>query len=105
MKCADIPDGPILRLLANLPPYENGRRRTWGNWCFGDGGDVRSVMPPLPSDKLALAKMRQMIRRGVVGGCPCGCRGDFEITDKGRAELVALETAAAPLEALEETPA
>jgi hypothetical protein len=41
---------------------------------------------PLPA-KLALAKMRQMINRGVVKGCPCGCRGNFEITEKGMTEI------------------
>lgn len=30
-----------------------------------------------------LAMMRVLYRNGLVGGCDCGCRGDFEITDKG----------------------
>jgi hypothetical protein len=41
-------------------------------------------MPPLPSDKLARAKIGQLIRRGLVDGCACGCRGDFYLSDKGR---------------------
>jgi hypothetical protein len=28
-------------------------------------------------DKLVLAKARKLIRRGVIDGCVCGCRGDF----------------------------
>ena len=81
MQCKDIPDAPILAFLANL----NGR---WANW-FGDEYDnsVTHAMPPGTPSKLVLAKMRQLIRRGAVEGCPCGCRGDFEITDKGRAEI------------------
>jgi hypothetical protein len=32
--------------------------------------------PDFP-DKLILAKARKLVRRGVVEGCCCGCRGDF----------------------------
>lgn len=34
-------------------------------------------------DTKPLAIMRLLHRYGMVGGCTCGCRGDFEITDKG----------------------
>lgn len=27
--------------------------------------------------KVVLAKARRLIKRGVIGGCACGCRGDF----------------------------
>ena len=27
--------------------------------------------------------MKQLIKRELVDGCDCGCRGDFEITAKG----------------------
>ena len=78
MQCKDIPDEPILRLLAASP----------GQWhCIGDGyGHMPSVSPGMPSgipDKLALAKMNMLLRRGLVDGCGCGCRGDWEITAKG----------------------
>ena len=80
MQCKDIPDRPILELLEKSIGE-------WHNWCFGNDLDVRRVMPKNTPDKLALAKMRQMMRRGVVDGCSCGCRGDFEITKKGIEEL------------------
>ena len=81
MQCKDIPDAPILRFLESL----NGR---WANW-FGDQyeNSVTRAMPPGTPGKLVCAKMKMMIRRGVVDGCPCGCRGDYVITDKGRAAL------------------
>lgn len=82
-QCKDIPDAPILEFLASL----DGK---WANWYGVDYAN--SVTHAMPSDvplKLALAKMRQMIRRGVVDGCGCGCRGDFVLTDKGFAELAA----------------
>lgn len=34
--------------------------------------------------------MASLIRRGLVDGCGCGCRGDFMITDKGRFTLADL---------------
>lgn len=82
MQCKDIPDEPILRFLAQRPGV-------WHNWYFGDEMDVSQVMPVGLPRKLVLAKMRMMIRRGVVDGCPCGCRGDFEITEKGKKLLEA----------------
>ncbi len=42
----------------------------------------------LASEKLILAKMKQLIKRGLVDGCACGCRGDFEITPKGEEWLL-----------------
>lgn len=45
--------------------------------------DVYYAMPEGTPAKVALAKMRSLHKRGYVGGCPCGCRGDFEITDEG----------------------
>ncbi len=42
----------------------------------------------IPADipiKVYFAKLRALHKRGLIGGCQCGCRGDFEITDKGLA--------------------
>lgn len=33
-------------------------------------------------EKVLLAKLRTMVRRGVLEGCTCGCRGDFHILAK-----------------------
>lgn len=35
--------------------------------------------------KVIHAKYKSLVKRKLIGGCPCGCRGDFEITDKGLA--------------------
>lgn len=82
MQCKDIPDAPILRLLADLPGNVTA---TW----FGPeyANSVNSAMPTDVPPKLVRAKMGQMIRRGVVDGCACGCHGSFKITQKGRDEL------------------
>lgn len=34
-------------------------------------------------EKVILAKCRQLLKRGLITGCVCGCRGDFHLTDKG----------------------
>ena len=87
MKCSDIPDRPILLFLSGVKQRPDGSR-PWST--HNDGAGMPSVFggfPPNTPDKLILAKMRQMLRRGVVDGCGCGCRGDWVITAKGLAEL------------------
>ncbi len=82
MQCKDIPDRPILELLNQSPGQ-------WHGWTKHNAA-MPSVLPAFPAgcpEKLLLAKMGMLIRRGVVDGCACGCRGDFVITEKGREEL------------------
>ncbi len=85
MQCKDIPDEPILNFLArhggigctvwrqdNGAPYERSALR---------------AMPDNVSERLATAKMGRLIKRGLVDGCMCGCRGDFELTAEGEAYM------------------
>ena len=73
MQCKDIPDIPILTFLLS----NKGKFCTRHRVCL--------AMPNDTPDKLLLAKMKMLIRRGLVEGCTCGCRGDFRITEKGEA--------------------
>lgn len=88
MQAKDVADRPVLEFVAGLD--------MWGTWFGGERGNappynsVLHAMPEGTSEKVALAKMRALIRRGLVDGCTCGCRGDYEITEKGRAWLAAL---------------
>lgn len=43
-------------------------------------------------ERVLVAKLRSLRRRRLVQGCTCGCRGDFVITEAGKA-LVADEMA------------
>lgn len=83
MQCKDIPNAPILRFLADNPG--------WCNWFDAKfEKSVRRAMPEGTPGKLVIAKMRVLIRNGLVDGCPCGCRGDFELTEKGIGRMSAL---------------
>jgi hypothetical protein len=83
MQCKDIPDRPILEFLLGL----NGRWGTWFTYEPMPDNTVVLAMPKGTPEKLVCAKMRQLIKRGLVDGCDCGCRGDYVLTDKGRAAL------------------
>ncbi len=41
--------------------------------------DANRDIPGVPP-KVVLAKARRLINRGLLWGCACGCRGDFQIT-------------------------
>lgn len=52
-------------------------------------------------EKVVLAKMAALIRRGLLDGCPCGCRGDFELTKQGEGFLGEANAVAAQLEQID----
>lgn len=72
----------FLARLAEVEPW--GQPATWFDPEGISQPSVVEAMPPGTPWKLRLAKMGQLIRRGLVDGCFCGCRGDFYITDAGR---------------------
>lgn len=82
MQCKDIPTTPILIFI-----HSHGGE--WCNWFDVEISErsVLHVMPPETPDRLVLAKMRALIRSGLVDGCDCGCRGDYVLTEKGRAMI------------------
>lgn len=78
MQCKDISSASILRFLISL----NDQSGTWFDLEYEN--TVRPLFPKSVSDKFVRAKMNKLIRRGLVEGCICGCRGDYKITEKGR---------------------
>lgn len=84
MQCKDIPTMPILRFLESL----NGR---WATWFNGQdpSNSVQNAMPQNIPEKLVIVKMRNLIYKGIIDGCPCGCRGDYELNERSRAMLEA----------------
>lgn len=84
MQAKDIPEVPVLQFLESL----NGSPATWlDNEGLLFDNSVQHGMPSGVPAKVVLAKMAAMIRKGLVEGCACGCRGNFLLTHKGRTML------------------
>src|SRR5260221_371501 len=84
--CKDIPDQPVLDFIA----AQGGKWCTWN----GDGSVMPNVAVAMPEGvpaKVVLAKMRRLIKRGLVEGCICGCRGDFHLPTVRRMVIAALQ--------------
>ncbi len=67
-------------------------RRAPGEWHFhldprkrdmGDPTDFRFLHNAFPGveipEKVLHAKLSSMLRRGLIHGCSCGCRGDWHV--------------------------
>lgn len=80
MQAKDIPDTTFLEAVR---VYNDGEAPTMAGPRWALVWDLESFGP----DNLIRAKARKLIHRGLLSGCPCGCRGDFEITEAGRAFL------------------
>lgn len=74
MRGSDISD---LEFLVAMRMVIESKRYPWTALS-----ELRPLFPGVP-DKVLLSKARKMIKRGLVIGGDCGCRGDFEITVKG----------------------
>lgn len=76
MQAKDIEDKAVLSIIARTEREEH-------RWTF-----YWDVAQELGVDrKLILAKANALIRRGLMTGCTCGCRGDFELTAAGAKAL------------------
>lgn len=45
--------------------------QVWANLSY-----IREELSDFPP-KVVLAKLKSMVKRGLIHGCTCGCRGDF----------------------------
>jgi len=77
MQAKDIPDTDVLNAVRAVGDARGGAR-----WCFT--WDLVLYFPSVPW-KVVQAKCKALIRRKLMKGCGCGCRGDFELTEAGRA--------------------
>lgn len=87
MQCKDIADEAFVGAMA-----EAHVRRGFGYAALMDvqnilsghpervGVDFKEHEDQLPT-RLVRAKARKLIRRGLIDGCACGCRGDFSMPD------------------------
>lgn len=77
-KASDIPDTAFLEAVRRIST--DGLIGTRSRWVFVS--EMAEEFSPFPY-KVVLAKFRQLVKRGLLDGCPCGCRGDIELTQNG----------------------
>ena len=92
MQTKDIPDMPVLEFLEPRSRVKLPTPEVPGSLLVHEDGSLfpTSVQHAMPAGlpwKLARSKMASLLKRGLVDGCTCGCRGDFELTEKGLAHL------------------
>lgn len=91
MKASDITDVAFLDAIDQVVTLRGP------GWCLGasrwdlaavlaghaeDVGEAPREYSGVPS-KVILTKARKLIKRGLVDGCACGCRGDLIRADQG----------------------
>lgn len=77
----DITDTEILAAIRDICD----QRASAGNAHWAFRWDLYEAFPG-SHEKVVQAKIRALLRRELVTGCGCMCRGDLEVTDAG-AEL------------------
>jgi hypothetical protein len=98
VQCKDIPDLVFLAAIDTVIQERTDPGYVIPSWA--SRWDVATVLAGRPDlvgtgyatqdwpgipPKLLLAKAKRLVLRHLIDGCFCGCRGDFEITAKGRA--------------------
>ena len=74
MKAADIPDEVFVDAV-RAHGYGGSR---WAQ-CWDVYPAISEALGVDVPAKVCQAKARKLIRRGVINGCACGCRGDFTV--------------------------
>jgi hypothetical protein len=81
VKASDLSESAILQLLSERP----GVAHT--HWeAYGPMPRVYDPTHPDAPIKVLSAKLRGLVRRGVIRGCACGCRGDWQVDGASREE-------------------
>jgi hypothetical protein len=80
MQAKDIPDETILGIVMAANEGSLGSRipglPNYPRWCLIY--DLEERLPSFPP-KVILAKCRSLMKRRLMHGCGCGCRGDFYV--------------------------
>lgn len=75
MQCKDIPDEAFLDAVRRAGAVGSWRMR----WNVQT--ELEKTLGPIPG-KLLIAKARKLIAARKMGGCDCGCRGDWHPADE-----------------------
>lgn len=82
-KAADIPDGEFVAAVQEAQRRRGHTSATrWDvAWVLSGHPGETSFAADAPAlrypEKVVLAKAKTLVRRGIIDGCCCGCRGDF----------------------------
>lgn len=99
MKCSEVPIRPVLEFVAKVERGETfwyptaeqveafGARVAYSSACSFHGFE-NSLSNSVPKGISAIGVAKRLIREGLLTGCTCGCRGDFALTNAGRAHLI-----------------
>lgn len=91
----ELPDDVVLGLITQLSRTVYWPWSAPGHWVsqWDLAGVLRLAgfrahhgVNEMPSGYV-IAKARRLMDRGLITGCGCGCRGDFELAEAGRAYL------------------
>jgi hypothetical protein len=89
LQCKHIQNVPILQMLGRVVAFRgDGPPERVLIYLSKFGKCILDAMPAGVPEKLALAKLKRLIRRKLIEGCVCGCPGDFELTDEGNNLLI-----------------
>ena len=80
MKASDIDDAVMLLVVDEVDNPDTCGAMVW---------DIEKKFADTPS-KVVRAKLKQLLKRDLLDGCPRGCRGDWRLTQKGDALLLSL---------------
>lgn len=85
MQAKDIPDALVIAIVRDLGWYKRATcrfRDLWWSYWWDVQLTLEHYLPGVPA-KVLEAKLRRLIARGLLTGCPCGCRGDYAPTAWG----------------------
>lgn len=78
MQCKDIPDELFIVAVLETPGYDGtfGPTEWRPRWIVRE--KLETILGHIP-EKLFLAKASKLMDAKKLGGCSCGCRGDYHI--------------------------
>jgi len=69
VKTSDLSDERVLAVVSEIVADRGYPADRWS---------VAARCADVP-EKIVYAKLRRLVKRGLLTGCPCGCRGDYEV--------------------------
>lgn len=73
-----VPEDEIIRVLSSGGNWTHWNVECRIGGCTQSIPRASSIIAKFP-EKVLLAKLTSMKRRGLIDGCNCGCRGDWTI--------------------------